>query len=152
MDYLDLKTPIGNLRLEGSLKSINRLLWVQKIEFTHTHNILLQKAKKQILEYFSGNRKSFMLPVSVEGTAFQRKIWGTCSKIGFGQTLTYGELAKRAGFKNAARAAGSAMAKNQLPLIIPCHRVVASNGALGGYSGYGGLKTKMFLLAHERIL
>lgn len=152
MQALDIKTPIGILRLEASAKALYRISWKNRIHFTHSDNRILQKTKTQILEYFSGKRKFFNLPLDMQGTEFQKKVWKACGKIPFGKTTAYGELAQSAGHPKAARAVGSAMAKNPLPIIIPCHRVVTSSGKLGGYSGNGGLKTKRYLLSFEKAL
>lgn len=106
----------------------------------------------EIQEYFAGTRKAFTIPVDLRaaGTDFQEHILQLCQKIPYGTTLTYGELADRSGSPGAARAVGVAMASNPVPLVIPCHRVVAGDGSLGGFSG--GLANKRTLLVHEGSL
>lgn len=102
---------------------------------------------KQLNEYFAGKRKEFDLPLASDGTKFQQKVWKGLQKIGYGKTKTYGELATTLGVGKAYRAVGSANGKNLHCIIVPCHRVVAANGGLGGYNG--GLEAKKWLLAHE---
>lgn len=111
----------------------------------------LAKTRKQLSEYFAGKRKSFSLPIAIDklpATAFQRRVWKAMTKIPYGRTVTYKKLAQMAGSPNASRAVGNACGKNPLPIIIPCHRVVASNG-IGGFSG--GINTKKQLLRLENI-
>ena len=104
--------------------------------------------RAQLAAYFDGARTGFDLPLWLDGTPFQQKVWAELRTVGHGETITYGELARRLGDANAARAVGAANGKNPLPLVVPCHRVVAANGKLGGYSG-GGAAVKRFLLDHE---
>lgn len=109
----------------------------------------LKAYRREVEEYFVGKRTHFDQPIdwSVIEAPFQRKVLKTLSEIPFGRLISYGELATRSGSPGAARAVGSAMAANPLPLVVPCHRVVASAGGLGGYSG--GLANKRRLLSHE---
>ena len=104
----------------------------------------------QIDAYFRGERKDFDLPLSSAGTAFQRRVWMTLRKIPYGRTITYGELAKRVGKPTASRAVGAANGRNPLPIVVPCHRVIGSDGRLTGY--YGGTHLKEFLLKLEGAL
>lgn len=108
---------------------------------------LLSKAKKEMEEYFRGERSSFTLPLSPKGTPFQKKVWEITSTIGYGETKSYGEIAEIMGSK-AYRAIGSALGANPLPIVIPCHRVKAK-ASIGGYSG--GLDKKRILLSIEGI-
>jgi methylated-DNA-[protein]-cysteine S-methyltransferase len=110
---------------------------------------VLQRAAAEIQEYLKGNRKSFSIPLRFAGTSFQQSIWTQIAKIPFGETITYTELAKRAGAPTALRAAGTATGRNPLGIVIPCHRVVGKNGGLGGYAG--GLDRKKRLLEVESI-
>ena len=105
-----------------------------------------RRVARQLREYFNGVRKDFDFPVRPEGSSFERKVWTELLKIPFGETRTYGEIAKKVGKPNAARAVGQANNKNPIPIAIPCHRVVA-NGGLGGYGG--GLDLKKRLLELE---
>ena len=109
---------------------------------------LLKETFLQINEYLIGKRKKFEIPISFSGTAFQNKIWNELLKIPYGETVTYGEIAKRAGNKNACRAAGSACSKNPIAIIVPCHRVIGSNGSLTGFAG--GIYNKSQLISIEK--
>lgn len=108
---------------------------------------LLNKCLLQLHEYFEGNRKEFDLPVHQNGTAFQQKIWSALTQIPYGKTMSYLELSKRTGDAKAIRAVGTTNGKNQLSIVVPCHRVIGSNGSLTGYGG--GLWRKQWLLEHE---
>jgi len=109
---------------------------------------LIKKAAKQFNEYFDGNRKSFSLPLSLHGTDFQIKVWNALRKIPYGKTVSYGELAAKIGNSKACRAVGMANNRNPIPIIIPCHRVIGSDGSLTGYGG--GLELKRHLLELEK--
>lgn len=108
---------------------------------------VLLEAERQIHEYFDGARKSFDLPLRPQGTTFQEQVWQQLLAIPFGQTISYLELARRVGNEKAVRAVGMANGRNPIGLIIPCHRVIGSNGDLTGYGG--GLPRKEYLLKHE---
>jgi methylated-DNA-[protein]-cysteine S-methyltransferase len=105
-------------------------------------------ARAQIAEYFAGARTSFDLPLALAGTAFQRRVWSALLAIPFGETITYGELARRVGSPKSARAVGHSNARNPVSIIVPCHRVIGANGALTGYAG--GEERKRWLLQLER--
>ncbi len=109
----------------------------------------LMVAAEQVQAYLNGERKDFDLPLSMQGTAFQREVWSELRRIPYGQTISYSELANRVKRPKACRAVGSANGKNPLSLIIPCHRVIAANASLGGYSG--GLDRKRWLLHLESL-
>ena len=109
--------------------------------------MLLHKCRQQLSEYFEGTRRKFDLPLQQNGTAFQQKIWLALTQIPFGQTISYMELSKRTGDTKAIRAVGTTNGKNQLSIVVPCHRVIGINGTLTGYSG--GLWRKQWLLEHE---
>ena len=102
---------------------------------------------RQVDEYLAGKRKAFDLPLAPTGTAFQQRVWQEIARIPFGETITYTELARRAGAPGSARAAGAATGRNPLSIVVPCHRVVGSAGALTGYAG--GIERKARLLALE---
>ncbi len=108
---------------------------------------ILRAARRQLEEYFAGRRKHFDLPLAPEGTAFQLRVWAELRKIPWGETISYGELARRIGAPTAARAVGAANGANPIPIVIPCHRVIGSTGQLTGFGG--GLETKARLLALE---
>lgn len=115
-----------------------------------------KKVKKQLQEYFEGKRKKFDLPVKTEGTEFRKKIWKRLAAVPYGKTVSYKQLAEKAGSPSAARAAGGACGANPIPIVIPCHRVLNSGGGLGGYSAGktpdAGLKIKKQLLDLEKNL
>ena len=112
---------------------------------------VLQQAVEQLEQYFAGHRQLFRLPLDLTKLpAFTRQILATLQSVPFAETLTYGDLAARAGYPRAARAVGQAMAQNPVPLLVPCHRVLAADGRLTGFSAAGGTTTKAWLLALER--
>lgn len=108
---------------------------------------ILRGAAEQLEAYWAGKRLSFDLPLDLAGTPFQRAVWAAARVIPFGETRSYGQLARQIGRPGAARAVGAALGANPVPLVVPCHRVLRADGALGGYSG--GLEIKRALLAHE---
>jgi methylated-DNA-[protein]-cysteine S-methyltransferase len=112
---------------------------------------LLPEFQRQLLDYFAGRRVRFRVPLDLEGlTPFQMKVLEACGRVGYGRTVTYGELARSVGQPAAARAVGGALAANPVPIVIPCHRIVASSGRLGGFSAEQGVSLKEALLRMER--
>ncbi|MCK4311314.1 MAG: methylated-DNA--[protein]-cysteine S-methyltransferase [Candidatus Cloacimonetes bacterium] len=111
---------------------------------------ILRKTEIQLDEYFRGKRKKFELPLFMPGTDFQKRVWERLLDIPFGETISYQELAERIGDKKKARAVGSANGKNPIPIIVPCHRVIAKDGSLGGFGG--GVPIKRYLLELEKIV
>ncbi len=107
----------------------------------------LRQAKRELAEYFAGTRTRFSVKIAPRGTSFQRAVWKAIAGVGFGKTIPYAELARRAGRPGSARAAGAATGRNPVSIIVPCHRIVGSNGALTGYAG--GLAKKRALLELE---
>ncbi|MEY4312894.1 MAG: hypothetical protein RLZZ319_403 [Actinomycetota bacterium] len=112
---------------------------------------VLAVAAKQLAEYFAGKRKEFDVPVSLGGTPFQRSVWGVLEGIPFGEVRSYGDVGMSTGRATAGRAVGGAVGANPVPIIVPCHRVLASDGRITGYSGGNGISTKVWLLDHEGI-
>ena len=108
---------------------------------------LLDEARRQLTAYFAGRLRAFDLPLAPNGTDFQRRVWVELTKIPFGTTVSYGELARRLSNAAAVRAVGAANGRNPIPIIVPCHRVIGSNGSLTGFGG--GLPRKQWLLRHE---
>jgi methylated-DNA-[protein]-cysteine S-methyltransferase len=104
----------------------------------------------QLRDYFAGRRTEFDLPLALEGTAFQRRVWAELQKIPYGETISYGELAQRIGRPTAARAVGLANGRNPISIIVPCHRVIGADGSLTGYGG--GMDRKQHLLTFERTI
>ncbi len=156
MKYRLLSTPLGKLVVAGDREGI------RKVDFQHGRfgpiSIpeewdldpsfpLLKRAAEQLSAYFEGRRRSFSLPLAPVGTPFQRKIWEELRRIPYGETISYSELARRAGRPRAIRAAGAANGQNPISILIPCHRVLGKNGSLTGYGG--GLGKKRSLLDLE---
>ena len=108
---------------------------------------LLDEARRQLVAYFAGQRRVFPLPLAPNGTDFQRQVWSALREIPFGATISYAELARRVSSVAAVRAVGAANGRNPIPIIVPCHRVIGSNGSLTGFGG--GLPRKQWLLRHE---
>lgn len=117
-------------------------------EVPHGTSPVLERAAKQLAEYFAGDRTDFDLPLAAEGTPYQQRVWKLLSTIPFGQTWSYGKLATAMGNPNASRAVGAANGRNPLWIIVPCHRVIGANGSLTGYAG--GVLAKQWLLTHEQ--
>jgi methylated-DNA-[protein]-cysteine S-methyltransferase len=156
-DLIHVSSPIGMLELTADAEHILSLTIARN---GHTPledepdrpSPLLEKAAQQLDEYFAGKRTSFDLPVRfVTGTAFQQSVWNRLAGLGFGEYISYGELGVEVGKPGSARAIGGAVGANPVPIIIGCHRVLASNGRITGYSGGDGIATKVWLLAHEKI-
>jgi methylated-DNA-[protein]-cysteine S-methyltransferase len=147
MPQLSLHTPLGDLTLSEEEGAIVALDWGRGRDQAETP--LLRRARDQLQDYFDGTRTAFDLPLAPHGTAFQRKVWDALRAIPAGQTRSYGDIARQVGCR-AARAIGQANGANPIPILIPCHRVVAADGALGGYSGGDGEATKRYLLDLER--
>ena len=112
---------------------------------------VLVAAARQLEDFFAGKRKTLEFPVAYNGTDFQRAVWNEIAKIGFGEAITYAEIARRIGNPSAVRAVGGAVGSNPVPLVIGCHRILGSGEKITGYSGGDGLPTKRWLLAHEGI-
>ncbi|MBF0355431.1 MAG: methylated-DNA--[protein]-cysteine S-methyltransferase [Alphaproteobacteria bacterium] len=147
MTQLSFHSAIGDLTLteeDGHLVSLD---WGWARDQAST--LLLEKAKRQVLDYLAAKRNHFDLPLAPAGTVFQKRVWKAMCAIPFGRTKTYGELADK--LKSAPRAVGGACGKNPIPIIIPCHRILGAHGQLGGYSGEGGTDTKRRLLTLEGV-
>jgi methylated-DNA-[protein]-cysteine S-methyltransferase len=144
-------SPLGEISGVESGGKLSRLLFGRAPNFPnyeHKETPLLQKTSKQIGEYFSGKRKIFTLPLNLCGTHFQKAVWTILLTIPFGKTCSYKELAIMAGNPKAARAVGAANHHNPIAIIVPCHRVIGTNGSLVGYAA--GLDTKRYLLELEK--
>ena len=151
---LVVDSPVGKLRLSASQKGLIAIDVKAKYSKDATKpdgraQEILAESRKQLAQYFAGDRKKFDIPLDLRGTPFQVKAWKTLTRIPYGKTISYGEQAKAMRNSKAFRAVGSANGKNPIPIIIPCHRVIASNGGLGGYSL--GLKMKRQLMKLEGI-
>lgn len=142
-------SPIGILKISGTENAIYGIHFVdRKIEPDASMPLSLKECCKQLDEYFVGNRMEFSLRLHLDGTEFQKSVWDQLLKIPYGKTVSYKDIAIRIGNKNAVRAVGSANGRNNISIIIPCHRVIAHDGSLGGYGG--GLWKKEWLLNHEK--
>lgn len=147
--YYDTK--IGRIQIEENGEAITKIHYVQKdIEETAVgkETGLLKEAIKQLNEYFEGKRNIFDLQLAPEGTEFQKKVWNALREIPFGETKSYGEIAKLIGNEKASRAVGMANNKNPIMIVIPCHRVIGANGKLVGYAA--GVEVKEMLLNLEK--
>lgn len=150
MSSAQVATPIGRLTVIASDAGVRRILWDGEEtpeDDTDGGGTIAQAAAGQIREYFEGARRHFEVPLDLQGTPFQQKAWRALATIPFGETISYGEQARRAGNPKASRAVGAANGRNPVPIILPCHRVIGANGSLTGFGG--GLDTKQVLLAHE---
>ena len=152
-----MKTKASSVYLVASDLGLRGVYWnKQTAPFASSLKIdcpavrILARSVSQLDEYFAGKRMEFDLPLDVQGTEFQKSVWKALAKIPYGKTASYRDIAKKVKNEKAVRAVGTANGKNPLCIIIPCHRVIASNGTLGGYSG--GLPLKTQLLALEKSL
>jgi methylated-DNA-[protein]-cysteine S-methyltransferase len=154
--YKIIPSPIGDLQLVAADQGLVAIHWhngkpndVQspKLVANENHPILLE-TELQLQQYFQGNRKSFSLQLYLIGTKFQLNVWHALLAIPFGETRSYGQLARQLGNPNAMRAVGAANGRNPIPIIVPCHRVIGASGDLVGFGG--GLHIKSQLLALER--
>lgn len=155
-----LNTPLGRMLISSDGDSITGIYFQNQLEprsrfqsspqmtLPPQASAVLKQAELQINEYFEGKRTTFDLPVSLQGTEFQKKVWGELTKIPYGKTISYKELAIRVGNPKSSRAVGTANSKNPISILVPCHRVIGENGALTGYAG--GLDKKKSLLEHEK--
>ena len=147
MPSLSILTPVGNLVLDEEDTAIVAIRWANERESNGSP--LLAEAARQLEAYFAGTLTQFDLPLRPVGTDFECRVWSAMQEIPYGKTACYGDLAAKV--KSAARAVGGACGRNPIPIVIPCHRVLARSG-LGGYSGEGGLNTKQALLTLEGAL
>ena len=157
MRFCRYPSPLGNLLIVEEGDAVVYCQWEDSVderiistweEDKEQQNALLTVACRQLTEYFAGKRKVFDLPIRLNGTPFQQIVWKGLQQIPYGETLSYADLAHQIGRHKAARAVGNANHHNPLMIIIPCHRVVASNGKMGGYAG--GIARKAWLLEKEK--
>ncbi len=141
-------SPIGLIEIQSENGEIIRLDFLKEKRYDEKLEPVLAEAKRQLNDYFDGKRKVFDLPLKTYGTHYQKRVWNELTKIPYGKTLSYKDIAVGIGNENACRAVGNANNKNKIAIIIPCHRVVGSNGKLVGYEG--GLWRKKWLLEHEK--
>ena len=151
-----LDSPIGRIEITSDGTAITSLAieregWLPWGELGEKSNTILDRAAKQLAEYFAGKRTDFDLPVALAGTDFQKAVWSQLTHLGFGEATSYGEIGAATGRATAGRAVGGAIGANPIPIIVPCHRVLGSNHKVTGYSGGNGIPTKLWLLEHEGI-
>ena len=149
MIYTTMDSPIGELLLFGDGEELHGL-HMEPFEIRQSwerDDEALAEPRRQLNEYFAGERTTFDLKLALDGTAFQRTVWHALCDIPYGETISYGELARRIGRPDRARAVGSANGQNPIAVIVPCHRVIGANGKLVGYGG--GLENKRLLLDLE---
>jgi methylated-DNA-[protein]-cysteine S-methyltransferase len=154
--YKTIDSPVGELKLVASDKGLVAILWendsprrvrLSELVTNEKHPVLVE-TERQLDEYFAGKRKAFSVPLDMRGTRFQQDVWAALLAIPFGETRSYGQLAKQLGNPRASRAVGAANGKNPVSIIVPCHRVIGSSGKLTGFAG--GLDTKAHLLNLEK--
>ena len=146
---LVLPSPVGELTLTEENGALTGLYFGARPGGEEGPSPLLEEASRQLQAYFAGQRQAFSLPLAPRGTAFQLQVWQALQTIPYGEVRTYGEIARAIGKPKACRAVGMANGRNPLPVFIPCHRVIGTNGSITGYSG--GLEKKRFLLRLEGI-
>ncbi|MDE5688978.1 MAG: methylated-DNA--[protein]-cysteine S-methyltransferase [Paramuribaculum sp.] len=149
-------TPVGTLILGAAAGALTLCDWedsrhiekhIAAAQISDNCAGLLEQAKIQVEEYFAGERNAFTLPLTPAGTPFQKQIWTALSQTGYGETLSYAQIASRIGRPEAVRAVANAIGANPISILIPCHRVIGSDGSLTGYAG--GIAAKQFLLDLE---
>lgn len=143
-----IPSPLGHIRITATHEQVSEISFIGEAEALQpAGTALLQTAATQLQEYFAGTRTEFSFPFGQQGTPFQQRVWAGLLDIPFGKTISYKTMAIRLGDEKCIRAAGTANGKNQLAIVVPCHRVVGTNGALVGYAGE--LWRKQWLLEHE---
>ncbi len=147
METAYIKTPLGIAKISGDENGISVISILSEGEVSTTIPQILQEAVQQLHHYFEGKITDFDFPINPSGTEFQKKVWAELLKIPFGKTMSYMDLSKKLGDVKAIRAVASANGKNPLWIVVPCHRVIGTDGSLTGYAG--GLWRKKWLLEHE---
>ncbi|MCG2610303.1 methylated-DNA--[protein]-cysteine S-methyltransferase [Flavobacterium sp. SM15] len=147
MQTVFINTPLGTAKIKGDELGVSVISILQEGEISKTIPVELKDAVKQLQEYFEGKRTTFNFPINPKGTEFQQKVWKALLEIPYGKTTSYMNLSKKLGDVKAIRAVASANGKNPLWIVVPCHRVIGSDGSLTGYAG--GLWRKKWLLDHE---
>ncbi len=156
LSYKVMDSPVGKLKMVASEKGLVAILWendkptrVPLSEMMEdSRQKILVETERQLSEYFAGKRQAFDLPLDMRGTQFQKDVWEALLAIPFGETRSYGELAKKLGSPTASRAVGAANGRNPISIVVPCHRVIGASGKLTGFAG--GLDVKERLLGLER--
>jgi methylated-DNA-[protein]-cysteine S-methyltransferase len=151
-----IESPIGRIEITSNGTAITSLAiekdgWLPFSDQPELSNDVLDRAAAQLEEYFDGQRHTFDVPVELSGTEFQKQIWSKLVELEWGEVASYGELGLATGRPTAGRAVGGAVGANPVPIIVPCHRVLATGGRITGYSAGEGVATKAWLLEHEGI-
>ncbi len=163
--YTVLNTPVRLLLIISSEKGLVQIMFIDtknnlplhSLEKEYPEIIFTESKSKnkpisdQLKEYFSGTRKKFTLPLDIRGTSFQKQVWTAVSKVPYGRTCSYREIANRIGKPGAARAVGMANHNNPIPIVIPCHRIIGANGSLTGYTAGISVKEKLLNFEKENI-
>ena len=143
-----MDSPVGGLRLHAQADLLTAIDFDAVPDGSPIADPVLDAVQQQLTEYFAGERRAFDLPLASEGSEFQKKVWAELQRIPYGETASYGDIARRLGYEPViSRAVGVANASNPLPIVVPCHRVVGSDGSLTGYAG--GVQRKRILLDLE---
>ena len=151
--YTEFDSPLGRLLLFGTTRGLSGIMMTRHRHFDgqqknwQRDDARWRDASKQLVEYFAGKRRDFDIPLDVEGTEFQMKVWAALCTIPFGRTASYGDIARQIGNPKAVRAVGLANGRNPVSIVVPCHRVIGADGTLTGYGG--GLDRKKILLDLE---
>ena len=145
-----MDSPIGGLRLHAAAGLLTAIdFGAAAPRRRRVADPVLDRAEQQLTEYFAGDRTEFDLPLANDGSEFQKKVWAELQRIPYGETASYGEIARRLGYEPViSRAVGAANGANPIPIVVPCHRVIGSNGSLTGYAG--GIERKQLLLELEQ--
>jgi methylated-DNA-[protein]-cysteine S-methyltransferase len=150
--WTEMESPVGVLRVVSDGQALTSLMFdppAEPVGERDDAHPVLAEARTQLEAYFAGDRKDFDLPLAASGTPFQQRVWAALRDVGYGETATYGEIARRLGLPpGASRAVGAANGRNPIAIVVPCHRVIGSNGTLTGYAG--GLARKERLLSLEQ--
>lgn len=148
-----IESPVGRLYLVAAPKGLRGIYWnkqsvttVKTLNSADPAQVILKKASTQLAEYFAGQRKDFDIPLDLEGTTFQKKVWAQLARIPFGKTVAYRDIAAKINNPKAVRAVGSANGKNPACIVVPCHRVIAADGSIGGYSAGISIKKRLHKL------
>lgn len=154
--FIEFDTPIGIVRIieeDGFITSVHMMQVIESMpdDIVYRETEILLSAKKQLEEYFAAIRKNFDLPLKPKGTPFQLLVWEQLKQIPYGETRSYGEIAKAIGNPKASRAVGGANNKNPIGIIVPCHRVIGANGKLVGYAGGLDVKEKLLMLEKATV-
>ena len=150
LSYFTYTTEIGDITIQSDKTAIKGIFFGNRsnLEGIRREDSLIKVCRLQLEEYFLGRRKIFEFPLDPDGSVFQKKVWKALLEIPYGETRSYGEIAKNIGNPKASRAVGMANNKNPLAIVVPCHRVIGSNGKMVGYGG--GIPIKQYLLELER--